>query len=105
MRSVMPAERIGSHPSATLPPRGIERPASQPDSPDSFAQVMRNLATRVDQGESVVSHALQGNPYDSDAKGMIALQAGVYRYVEAVDLVSRLVDRATGAVKTTLQNQ
>jgi hypothetical protein len=29
----------------------------------------------------------------------------MYRYVEAVDLASKLVDRATGAVKTVLQSQ
>jgi hypothetical protein len=37
--------------------------------------------------------------------GLIALQAGVYRYSEAVDLASRLVDRATSSVKTVLQGQ
>jgi hypothetical protein len=36
---------------------------------------------------------------------LIALQAGVYRYGEAVDLASRLVDRATTSVKTVLQGQ
>jgi hypothetical protein len=36
---------------------------------------------------------------------LIALQAGVYRYGEAVDLASRLVDRATSSVKTVLQGQ
>jgi hypothetical protein len=38
-------------------------------------------------------------------EALIALQAGIYRYSEAVDLVTKLVDRATQAVKTTLQNQ
>jgi hypothetical protein len=36
---------------------------------------------------------------------LIALQAGVYRYGEAVDLASRLIDRATSSVKTVLQGQ
>jgi len=66
---------------------------------------MKRLGTEVDRGERVVHHALGGNPFANDAQGMIALQAGVYRYVEAVDLVSKLVDRATGAVRTTLQSQ
>ena len=34
---------------------------------------------------------------------LIALQAGVYRYSEAIDLASRAVDRATSGVKTVLQ--
>jgi hypothetical protein len=52
-----------------------------------------------------VRTALRGNPYDDDTRGMIALQAGVYRYVEAVELCTKLVDRSTAAVKTTLQSQ
>jgi hypothetical protein len=36
---------------------------------------------------------------------LIALQAGVYRYSETVDLASRLIDRATSSVKTVLQGQ
>lgn len=76
-----------------------------PDPGGSFSEVMKRLGKEVDRGERVVHHALDGNPFANDAQGMIALQAGVYRYVEAVDLVSRLVDRATGAVRTTLQSQ
>jgi hypothetical protein len=33
---------------------------------------------------------------------LIALQVGIYRYTEAVDLASKIVDRATNAVHTVL---
>jgi hypothetical protein len=36
---------------------------------------------------------------------LLALQAGVYRYSEAVDLSAKLIDRATSGVKTVLQGQ
>lgn len=39
-----------------------------------------------------------------DAGDLIALQAGIYRYSEAVDLTGKLVDRASQAVRTTLQS-
>jgi hypothetical protein len=61
----------------------------------------------VANGESLVRSAL-GAARSAQAVGpaeLIALQAGVYRYGEAVDLASRLVDRATSAVKTVLQGQ
>jgi hypothetical protein len=61
----------------------------------------------VASGESLVRSAL-GTARSAQAVGpgeLIALQAGVYRYGEAVDLASRLVDRATSAVKTVLQGQ
>ncbi len=100
------------HPVAPTPgpaptPTEPERPEAAPDpnDPRSFERVLRGLASEVDQGERVVRTALHGNPYADDTRGMIALQAGVYRYVEAVNLCTKLVDRATSAVRTTLQTQ
>lgn len=83
---------------------------STPDAPSSapaqsFSRVLNRLAREVDRGERVVRTALRGNLYADDTRGMIALQAGVYRYVEAVELCTKLVDRAAGAVRTTLQSQ
>jgi hypothetical protein len=106
MRSVVAPGPVKRSPHSEALQHRPEEPRAGPEEPGaSFSHVMRRLAGEVDRGEGVVSQALRGNPYADDAKGMIALQAGVYRYVEAVDLVSRLVDRAAGAVKTTLQNQ
>jgi hypothetical protein len=39
-----------------------------------------------------------------DAGVLIALQAGIYRYSEAIDLTVKLVDRATSGVKTILES-
>jgi hypothetical protein len=39
------------------------------------------------------------------AGDMIALQAGIYRYGEAVDLCAKIVDRAGNTAKTVLQGQ
>jgi hypothetical protein len=36
---------------------------------------------------------------------LIALQAGIYRYGETVDLAAKLVDKAGTDVKTVLQGQ
>ena len=36
---------------------------------------------------------------------LLALQAGVYRYSEAVDLAAKLVDRASNGLKTVVQGQ
>jgi hypothetical protein len=66
--------------------------------------VLQRVGKEVDAGERVVNQAMRGgNVHDPAA--LLALQAGVYRYVEAVDLASKLVDRATSAVKTVLQGQ
>jgi len=76
--------------------RVVSSRAPPQDSP-SFQQVLERLASEVDRGQSVVNRALKA--------GAGGDQAGVYRYVEAVDLCTRLVDRAAGAVRTTLQSQ
>jgi hypothetical protein len=47
-------------------------------------------------------HAAHGG-HDLGPAELIALQAGVYRYSEAVDLASHLVDRTTNGVKTVIQ--
>lgn len=77
------------------------------DGPSPFARVLEGLGREIQRGESLMSRAIdpaRGGESISPA-GLIALQAGVYRYSEAVDLASRLVDRATSSVKTVLQGQ
>ena len=56
------------------------------------------VSRRFELNEKVPSR-----PINSPA--LIALQAGVYRYSEAVDLASRLVENATSALKTVIQGQ
>jgi hypothetical protein len=74
--------------------------------PSPFAQLMRGLGQEVQGSETMVHQAI------ASARGgelkpaeLIALQAGVYRYSEAVDLASRLVENATTALKTVIQGQ
>jgi hypothetical protein len=59
----------------------------------------------VERGEGLVRRALSVQSGALGPAELIALQAGVYRYTEAVDLTARLVDHATGALKTVLQSQ
>ncbi len=68
----------------------------------SFGAVLQRLGQQVDRGEGLVHRAVRGARH-MDAAGLIALQAGIYRYSEAVELCSKLVDRAGSAVRTTLQ--
>lgn len=76
-------------------------PTSEELSP--FARVLRGLGREIDRGEHMVRGALRGG--DLGPGELLALQAGVYRYSEAVDLAAKLVDRATNGVKTVIQGQ
>jgi hypothetical protein len=71
------------------------------DAEGVFARAMRGLAREIDVGEARAVGASQLRNYDAGT--LIALQVGIYRYTEAVDLASKIVDRATHAVRTVLQ--
>jgi hypothetical protein len=68
----------------------------------SFAQALKGIGGAVDRGEALIAGASRGNLGGLDSAQLIALQAGIYRYSEAVDLVAKLVDRASNAVKTVI---
>jgi hypothetical protein len=71
----------------------------------SFTDLLRTIGHDLDSGERGMTAAIRaavGRP-DLGPGELIALQVGVYRYSDAIDLASRLVDRAASAVKTVLQ--
>jgi hypothetical protein len=92
---------------AVSPTAVSERSAAPPANTgeSSFARVLRGIGQDLNRGEASTRAAIDLMRRGGDlAPGqLIALQAGVYRYSEAVDLVSRLVDRTTSGVKTVLQ--
>jgi predicted NBD/HSP70 family sugar kinase len=68
-----------------------------------FGQVLKAIGAEIDRGERLLRGVVAG-PGDIDPAQLIALQAGIYRWGEAVDLAAKLVDRAGSAVRVTLQN-
>jgi hypothetical protein len=91
-------------PAATEPAPAPQSPTAGEPSP-SFAHVLRSLGHEINSGETTMRAAIQSMRAGADLgpAQLIALQAGVYRYSEAIDLTSRLVDRATSGVKTVVQ--
>jgi hypothetical protein len=81
----------------------VASPEGNPGSP--FTEVLRRLGHELDRDEVGMQAAVGSMIGRSDLAPaqLIALQVGVYRYGDAIDLASRLVDRATSAVKTVLQ--
>ena len=85
--------------------REAPRRAEPPETPSPFAQILHGLGKEVDRGETMVRRALGAGGQELGTSDLLALQAGVYRYSEAVDLSAKLVDRATTGVKTVIQGQ
>jgi hypothetical protein len=77
-----------------------------PRSESRFAEVLGDAARRLDAGrreiDAVIAGARRG---DLPPEQLLAIQAGVYRYTQEVELASKVVDRVTNGVKTVLQSQ
>lgn len=85
-------------------PKPPPEPVRPPEEPSPFARILAGLGREVDRGEGLVDKAVRGGKELGNLE-LLALQAGVYRYSEAVDLTAKLVDRATSGVKTVIQGQ
>jgi hypothetical protein len=79
--------------------------AAPSDAPGPFAALVHGLGQEVHRGETLMRGALDARGGDLGPAELIALQAGVYRYSEAVDLAAKLVDHATTGLKTVIQGQ
>lgn len=91
--------------SATPLPRGEFSPGAEGGA-SPFARLLHGLGSEVQRGERLVRGAVaSASGGELSPASLIALQAGVYRYSEVVDLAARLVDHATTAIKTVVQNQ
>jgi hypothetical protein len=86
-------------------PVASQRPydGGRPDA--SFGQVLQGIGRELTHGEVTTRSAIASIASGTEVgpTQLLALQAGVYRYSEAIDLASRFVDHVTGGVKTVLQ--
>ncbi len=77
-----------------------ERPNNAP-----FSVFVGRLGSEVEHGERLVRAAEGAKGRDLGTGELLALQAGIYRYTEAIDLSSKLIDRMASGVRTVLQGQ
>jgi hypothetical protein len=92
-------------PTMIAPPEPAREP--QRPTPTRFEAIVSQLGSELDRGERMMDRAISGAGADLgrlDAAELIALQAGIYRYSETVEFAVKLVDRAVGAVRTTLSS-
>lgn len=98
------APRAGGSNATLRPSEGPTTEREKAAGPSPFARMLRGIGREIDRGEHVVKDATHGEK-DLSPSELLALQAGVYRYSEAIDLSSKLIDRATSGVKTVISNQ
>ncbi len=96
---VVPSMETPGRVAARAPP-AVDSPASGP----SFARTLARVTDAIDAGEKAIGQTLTVGR-DASPLELLTLQTRIYRYAEAVDLSSRLVERSTNAVRTVLQGQ
>jgi hypothetical protein len=93
-------------PGGPIPMARAQASPTSESAPSAFGRLLHGLGDEVQRGETLVRGAIaSARGGELSTASLIALQAGVYRYSEVVDLAARLVDHATTAVKTVVQNQ
>jgi hypothetical protein len=85
------------------PPAAGAPSSVEPAARSEFAELLEGVGHAIDGGETLVGRAERAAYAPMDASTLIALQAGIYRYSEAIDLTAKVVDRTTSAVRTVLQ--
>lgn len=116
VRSQRFGELVASARAAGSPaPATVSRPNSLPSvapaaptatsRPPAIGDIGRQLLARVARGEraveSMVRQGLSGRAFTP--ADLLAMQAQVYRYGQEIELISKLAERGTSAVKTVLQ--
>ncbi len=97
-----------STPPSTQPSTAPATPAATPGAtPSQFSRILHGLGNEMQQGEALMRSAMSASHGSRELAPteLLALQAGVYRYSEAVDLTAKLIDRASTGMKTVLQGQ
>jgi hypothetical protein len=66
-------------------------------------QLLTGLLERERRVDALVQASMSGRTFT--VQELIGMQAMVFRYTQELEVASRLIDRAAGAIKTTLQTQ
>jgi hypothetical protein len=68
-----------------------------------LTSMLQNLLSGQDKMNKIMNVALSGRQFSPS--DLLAMQAGVYRFTQELDLTSKVVEKATGGIKQTLNTQ
>lgn len=92
---------------APLPTNESAASADASGSASGFRDALRDAARDLGRGEAAIDGivARLGRGRTLSPEELIALQHTVYRHAQEVEMASKLVDKLTSAVRTTLTSQ
>ncbi len=86
---------------ATSPSTRVGEAASAQRS--RMAQMLDQLVGGQDKMTQIMKVALSGRQFNSQE--LLAMQAGVYRFSQELDLTGKVIDKATSGIKQTMNTQ
>ncbi len=100
-RRSQPSQSFADHLEAS--PEAAETDEAPSPALEAIGDAVRSIGRGERFVDGAIARARRGK--DLEPGQLLALQAGVYRYTQELELAAKLVDKATGAVKQTLQSQ
>ncbi len=88
---------------ATAAPPATATPAARSVGETALRASVQSIVRGERLVNGVISAARHGATFSNEQ--LIAIQAGVYKYTQELELAGKLVDKATGAIRQTLQSQ
>lgn len=87
-------------------PRGLEIATQHVDSPQASNQIT-GLLSDIEKGQGLmdklINGGLSGKSFSNSE--LLALQAGMYKYTQELELTGKVVEKATTGLKDTLKTQ
>jgi hypothetical protein len=109
IQPVRPERLVQAAPSPRARPESsfAEALAESESAGESLLDASLNAARQMARGQRRIERAVRRARHGGGLapEQLLALQAGVYRTTQELELASKLVEKATGAVKQTLQSQ
>jgi len=83
------------------------QPVAAKEGPNKMTQSISHMLSGIEKGQGAMDKLIQAG---MSGKGfsngeLIAMQAGVYKYTQELDLTSKIVEQATSGLKDTLKTQ
>lgn len=83
------------------------QPVATKEGPSKVTQSLAHMLSGIEKGQGAMDKLIQAG---MSGKGfsngeLIAMQAGVYKYTQELDLTSKIVEQATSGLKDTLKTQ
>ena len=93
-------------PNTSLTARGMDPVTAKPEASRAVS-VMTHMVAEIEKGQGLLDKLINGGLHGAKFNNseLLALQAGMYKYTQELDLTGKVVEKATSGLKDTLKTQ